>query len=109
MRTQTIKTIEKEKLIVIVRGIERKKLIPLAEAMYNGGIRLLEVTYSANGKVSDEKTAENIRALVTHFGNKIYIEPQALCLLQDLRHHFASCIYFLLSLLKNLSTTSCLN
>jgi 2-dehydro-3-deoxyphosphogluconate aldolase/(4S)-4-hydroxy-2-oxoglutarate aldolase len=73
MRQETIDQIKKEKLIVIVRGIERKKLIPLAEAMYNGGIRLLEVTYSANGKVSDEKTAENIRALVTHFGNKMCI------------------------------------
>jgi 2-dehydro-3-deoxyphosphogluconate aldolase/(4S)-4-hydroxy-2-oxoglutarate aldolase len=49
MRQETIDQIKKEKLIVIVRGIERKKLIPLAEAMYNGGIRLLEVTYSANG------------------------------------------------------------
>ena len=73
MRQETIDQIKKEKLIVIVRGIERKKLIPLAEAMYNGGIRLLEVTYSANGKVSDEKTAENIRVLVTHFGNKMCI------------------------------------
>ena len=57
MRQETIDQIKKEKLIVIVRGIERKKLIPLAEAMYNGGIRLLEVTYSANGAVSDEETA----------------------------------------------------
>ena len=58
-----IQTIEKEKLIVIVRGVESEKLLPLAEAMYAGGVRLLEVTYSANGAVSDEQTAENIREL----------------------------------------------
>ena len=57
MREYVIQTIDKEKIIVIVRGVVREKLIPLAEAMYAGGIRLLEVTYSANGSVSDEDTA----------------------------------------------------
>ena len=74
MREDVIRAIEKEKLIVIVRGIEREKLIPLAEAMYDGGIRLLEVTYSANGAVSDEDTADNIRMLCEHFGDRMYIE-----------------------------------
>ena len=73
MSQEIIDQIKKEKLIVIVRGIERKKLIPLAQAMYDGGVRLLEVTYSTNGTVSDEETAENISTLVTHFGNKMYI------------------------------------
>ncbi len=73
MREQIIQTIEREKIIVIVRGVEEEKLIPLAEAMYEGGIRLLEVTYSANGKVTDEETAENIRILAAHFENRMYI------------------------------------
>lgn len=73
MLEEIIKTIEQEKLIVILRGIEKDKLIPLAEAMYKGGVRLLEVTYSANGKVSDEETAENIKALAEHFKGKMYI------------------------------------
>ena len=66
-----IKTIEEEKIIVIVRGVDSNKLIPIAEAMYKGGIKLLEVTYSANGKVSDEETAQNIKALADHFKGKI--------------------------------------
>ena len=73
MREQIIQTVEQEKIIVIVRGVEREKLIPLAEAMYAGGIRLLEITYSANGKVSDEDTAENIRLLAEHFAGRMYI------------------------------------
>ena len=73
MREQIIQTVESEKIIVIVRGVEREKLIPLAEAMYEGGIRLLEITYSANGKVSDEDTAENIRILAEHFAGRMYI------------------------------------
>ena len=73
MRDEVIKKIEQEKIIVIVRGVEAEKLIPLAEAMYEGGIRLLEITYSANGKTSDEETADNIRRLSEHFKGRMYI------------------------------------
>ena len=68
-----IDTVKKERLIVIVRGVEKEKLIPLAEAMYAGGVRLLEVTYSANGTVSDEETAARIGMLCKHFGNRMQI------------------------------------
>lgn len=66
-------TILDKKIIVIVRGVQSEKLIPLAEAMYDGGIRLLEITYSADGSVSDEDTAANIKALADHFGDRMYI------------------------------------
>ena len=65
--------VEKEKLIVIVRGVEKERLIPLAEAMAMGGIRLLEITYDATGKVSDEETADCIRMLTSHFGDRLAI------------------------------------
>ena len=64
---------EKEKIVVIVRGVEKEKLIPLAEAMYNGGIRLLEITYDATGKTPDEETAANIEMLAKHFEGRMYI------------------------------------
>lgn len=70
---EIIQAIKKEKLIAIVRGVEKEKLLPLAEAMYAGGVRLLEITYSANGKVSDEETANRIRMLATHFAGRMYI------------------------------------
>lgn len=73
MRSKVIETIEKEKIIAIIRGVESEKLIPLAEAMYNGGISLLEITYSANGTVSDEETAENIKLLSDKFSGRMYI------------------------------------
>ena len=65
--------VKKEKLIVIVRGVDADKLVPLAEAMYAGGIRLLEVTFDATGRVTDEETAERIRTLVSHFGDRLAI------------------------------------
>jgi len=73
MRKSVIETIEKKKIITIVRGVESNKLIPVAEAMYAGGIRLLEITYSADGITSDEETAENIEMLSTHFEGRMLI------------------------------------
>ncbi len=69
----TINAVLKEKIIVIVRGVESEKLMPLAEAMYNGGIRLLEITYSMDGSVTDQETANNIKALSEHFKGKMLI------------------------------------
>ncbi len=73
MRNQIIQSIEDNKLIAIVRGVKKEQLIPLAEAMYEGGIRLLEVTYSADGRVSDAETAECIGMLAKHFQNRMFI------------------------------------
>ena len=69
----TIKKIEKEKIIVIVRGVANEKLIPLGMAMYDGGIRLIECTYDKSGVISDEDVANGIRMLVNHFGDKMCI------------------------------------
>lgn len=73
MYEKIVEAIENEKIIVIVRGAEKEKLIPLAQAMYDGGIRLLEVTFDAKGVVTDEQTAENIASLVKHFDGKMLI------------------------------------
>lgn len=73
MREKVIEKIEKEKIIAIVRGVESEKLIPFAEAVYAGGIRLLEITYSADGSVSDEETAKNIQKLSEQFDGRMYI------------------------------------
>lgn len=73
MKQEVIRSIENEKLIVIVRGVAEDKIINLAEALYLGGVRLIEVTYSANGKVSDEDTARMIETLAQHFEGKMYV------------------------------------
>lgn len=72
-REAVLAAIAEEKLIVIVRGVAADRLIPLAEAMYAGGVRLLEVPYSADGRVSDEETAKEIGMLVSQFAGRMYI------------------------------------
>lgn len=73
MRECVIETVLKEKIVAIVRSVEKEKLIDLAKAMYDGGIRLLEITYDATGKISDEETAERIAMLCNHFKDTMYI------------------------------------
>ncbi len=73
MRNEIIRAVSEEKLVVIVRGVARDKLIPLTEAMYAGGVSLLEITYSANGSVSDEETADSIKMLADHFKGRMFI------------------------------------
>lgn len=70
---KTVKQIEENKIIVIVRGVEREKLIPLVKAMYDGGIRLVECTYDASGKISDQEIASNIKMLCDYFKDKMII------------------------------------
>jgi len=73
VKETVIKAIEQYKVIAILRGIRQDKLLPLAQALYDGGIRLLEVTYSADGHIADEVTASSIRQLSAHFQNKLLI------------------------------------
>lgn len=73
MQKQVFETIVKEKIIVIVRGVDHKKLIPLAQAMHTGGIRLIEVTFDATGKITDRETADSIYKLTEAVGDKMYI------------------------------------
>ena len=73
MRDLTIQKIKEEKIIIIVRGVDREKLVPMAEALYEGGIRLLELTYDAKGNPADEEIADRIAMLAKHFEGRMLI------------------------------------
>jgi len=72
-KNDIIKEIEQNKLISIIRGVPAEKLLPLAKALYEGGIRLLEVTYSADGSVSDTETADLVSKLAAIFEGRMLI------------------------------------
>jgi len=57
-----------EKLIVIVRGMAEDEILPLAEALYAGGIRLIEVTFNLSDTGSYPATARAIQAISKRFG-----------------------------------------
>lgn len=73
MKENVIDSILENKLIVIIRGVEEDKLLPLVQAIYDGGVRLVELTYDNSGKTDDIHTAQNIAMLKEHFGDIMYI------------------------------------
>ncbi len=73
MRNDTIAKIEAHRLVVIVRGVKGEDLLPTVQAMYDGGVRLLEITYSADGSIPDQEIARRIAALKDHFQDTMCI------------------------------------
>lgn len=64
MKQATLDLIHKEKLVVVIRGVEKNRLLPLCEALYEGGIRLAEITFDPTGETSREETADMISEAV---------------------------------------------
>lgn len=73
MKETVIRAVEKYKLVAILRGVPEEKLTRVAQALYDGGVRLLEITYSPDGSISDEETARCIGLLVKEFAGRMYI------------------------------------
>lgn len=72
-REAILRSIEENKIIVILRGLNTEQLIHTVDAMEKGGIRLVEVTFDQSGKISDEQTAANIRTLVETFAGRVRV------------------------------------
>ena len=60
MREKTVEWALKEKIIAIVRGMEAKDCLRVAQALYDGGIRLMEITYDQRDPAQWAKTADAI-------------------------------------------------
>lgn len=61
------------KIIAIARGIEADDLLRFAEAIYKGGVRLLELPFSPSAPETDAQNAGNIRLLADAFAGKMCI------------------------------------
>ncbi len=68
---ETKNYITENKLIVIMRGLEKDQALRCAEAMYQGGIRLIEVTFDATKPES--VTGEMIADMCKTFGTDLCI------------------------------------
>ena len=71
MRDVIIREVEDTKVVAIVRGVYGQDCINLANALYHGGIRLLEVTFDQSGNIPLTKTSETIYRLTQALGDKM--------------------------------------
>ena len=73
MREQVIEMALRTKLVAIVRGVYGEDCLNLAKAMYEGGIRLMEVTFDQSKPEASAQTTDTIRLLRKHFADKMAI------------------------------------
>lgn len=72
-RTAIIEELEREKLIAIIRDPDTNTIFKSIDALYEGGVRFLEVTYDRSGKTSAEETAKIISMLCERYKGRIHI------------------------------------
>ena len=72
-RIKVIEQIEEKSCIAIVRGIEAKHCAALAQALYDGGISLIEVTFDQKDRDGWQQTLEGIRVIRDHLGDKVCV------------------------------------
>jgi len=71
MREDIIKKIEEKKIVAIVRGVYGEDCYKLAEALYAGGIELMEVTFDQSHPESLNRTSDTVKMLVDRLGDKM--------------------------------------
>lgn len=73
MRDQVIKCIEQEKIIAIIRGVDAEKCMKVADALYAGGIKLMEVTFNQKEPASFRVTADAIKAISEAYKGRMLV------------------------------------
>ncbi len=73
MKTQVIQKTEAEKIIAIVRGVGPEQCMKVADALYAGGIRLMEVTYDQKTPASFQATADAIAAIAKAYKGRMFV------------------------------------
>lgn len=73
MKNLIKQAIKDNKLIAIVRGVEPDTCLKIAEALYAGGFRLMEITYDQKHPENWESTAQTIGAVAKAYAGKMYV------------------------------------
>ena len=73
MKEKTIERILENRIITIVRGLEKEYMDPLADALYRGGIRLIEVTFDQSDPDSWADTCSAIREISVKYAGRMTV------------------------------------
>lgn len=72
-KQEIITRMQEEKVVAIARGLNETQAVKAAEALYEGGIRFMEVTFDASGKTTDEQTGRIIAAVIAAMQGRMFI------------------------------------
>ena len=68
MNDDILTQVRKHRIIVAMRGVPPERMTAAAQAMYEGGIRMLEITFNQNDPQTADRTAAAIRAVNAAMG-----------------------------------------
>lgn len=69
----SMELIRKHRFIGILRHIPVDKALPVAKAMYDGGIRIFEITFDPSRETTCRETCSIIHQLREHFGSEVSV------------------------------------
>ncbi len=73
MKQKTIDSILENKVVAIVRGVDKKDIVNTAKALAKGGIKLIEVTFSQKDPDHLTKTPELISMICKELGDEVCV------------------------------------
>lgn len=73
------KELNETKIIVVCRKLPTDQIIDIVEAMYKGGIRIVEVPFDQKDADSNETTALQIKMLSEKFKDKMFVGAGTCC------------------------------
>lgn len=73
MKEEVLKKIFDRKLIAIIRGVDKQYIVQLAQALLDGGVSFMEVTFAQGSPAGIRNTLDSIRTLEQEFGQSIGI------------------------------------
>ena len=68
-----VKEFLEKKVIVICRGIAEQEIVNVATALYNGGVRFMEVPFNQADPDSFPETARKIKAVREALAGKMHV------------------------------------
>lgn len=68
-----LETIKESKIIAIIRGISSKDIINTVQALKDGGIKCMEVTFNQKDAEASKDTLKCIRMIKEHFGDEVAV------------------------------------
>ena len=77
--------IKEHKIIAILRGVPSEKIVDVAKALYDGGIRLLEITFNQKSETKLIDTPNAIRAVREVLGDKMVIGAGTVMSVEEVR------------------------
>ena len=70
------KIIEDSGLIVIFRGVDKVKAPKIANALYNAGVKVVEIAFNPSDENTIETTTGIIKAIIDEMGEKGFLYKQ---------------------------------